>query len=81
MANEKITAMYEDLPQILKIVLQFFFGWLIGGIYRIIRWTETKNTVTLLAGIVALIPGLDVVAWVVDLITEIAHNKIDILAD
>ncbi len=82
MANNSFTASYEALPKIGKILLQIFFGWLIGGLYRILRYFETKNTVTLVVGILVLVTGIgNFVAWVVDLFTEITENKIRILAD
>ena len=77
-----MTKSYEALPQIAKILLQLFFGWLIGGVYRIIRYTETKNIVTLVVGILVLFTGIgNVIAHVVDLVTEILSNKITVLAD
>ena len=58
------------------------FGYLIGGIYRILRYIETKNVVTLVVGIVCLVTGIgNFAAWIVDLITEITQNKITVLAD
>ena len=36
--NKPITEMYEELPQIVKILLQIFLGGVIGGIYRILRF-------------------------------------------
>lgn len=81
MASKSITATYESLPKIAKVLIQIFLGAIVGGIYRILRFLETKNTTTLIAGIVALIPGPDVIAWIVDLVTEIQHNRITILAD
>ena len=78
----KITEQYEALPKIAKILLQVFFGGLIGGIYRILRYFETKNIVTLVVGILCLVTGVgNFIAWVVDLITEITQNKISVLAD
>lgn len=78
----KITEQYENLPKIAKIILQLFFGGVIGGVYRIIRYTETKNVVTLVAGILCLFTGIgNGIAWVVDLVTEILNNRITILAD
>ena len=82
MSNTSFTAQYEALPQIAKIILQIFFGYLIGGIYRILRYIETKNVVTLVVGIVCLVTGIgNFAAWIVDLITEITQNKITVLAD
>ena len=78
----KITETYENLPKIAKILLQIFFGGFIAGIYRIIRYFETKNIVTLVVGILVLVTGIgNFIAWVVDLVTEILHNKITVLAD
>ena len=80
--QQSITAMYEQLPQIAKIILQIFLGGLIGGIYRILRYLETKNIVTLVVGIVGLVTGIgNFILWVVDLITEITQNKITVLAE
>lgn len=78
----KFTEQYEALPKIAKILLQVFLGGLIGGIYRILRYFETKNIVTLVVGILCLFTGVgNFIAWVVDLITEITQNKISVLAD
>ena len=78
----KITEQYEALPKIAKILLQVFLGGLIGGIYRILRYLETKNIVTLVVGILCLVTGVgNFIAGVVDLITEITQNKISVLAD
>lgn len=80
--NKSLTAKYEELPKIAKIILQIFLGAFIGGIYRIIRYTETKNIVTLIVGIVVLITGIgNFIAWLIDLVTEITSNKITVLAD
>ena len=77
-----MTATYEALPKIVKIILQLFFGYIIGGVYRIVRFFETKNIVTLVVGILVLCTGIgNTIAWIVDLITEITSNKITVLAD
>lgn len=81
MANSGITATYESLPKIVKLILQFFFGSFIGGVYRIIRFVETKNIITLVAGILCLFTGIgNVIAWVVDFITELLNNRISVFA-
>ena len=82
MSKNSITASYEALPKIVKIILQLFLGAFIGGIYRIIRFLETKNVVTLVVGILVLFTGAgNLIAWIVDLITEITSNKISVFAD
>lgn len=72
---------YDDLPYVVKIILQIFFGWILGGIYRILKYVEKKNTTTLIVGILFVIPGIDLIPWVIDLVTVILHNKITIFAD
>ncbi len=77
-----IIAKYEELPQIVKIVLQVFFGGVIGGVYRILRYLETKNIVTLVVGVVGLVTGIgNFVLWLLDLISEITNNKITFFVD
>lgn len=77
MANKPYTGQYDALPYIAKVLLQIFLGWLIGGVYRIVRFIEDKNVVTLIVGILVLITGIgNTIAWVVDLITTILSGKI-----
>lgn len=76
-----LTASYEALPKLLKILLQLLLGALVGGIYRIVRFFETSNVKTLVIGILALIPPIDLVFWIVDLVTEITNNRITFLVD
>lgn len=79
--NQSVTKMYEDLPKIAKILIQIFLGSIISGLYRILRYLETKNVVTLAVGIISLVTGgLFGILWVVDLVTEITQNKITVLA-
>ena len=79
--EKPITEMYESLPKIVKVLLQLFLGGVIGGVYRVIRFLETKNIVTLIVGILCLVTGVgNGIAWVVDLITEITKNRITVLA-
>ncbi len=83
MANKTpYTGAYEALPKIAKIIIQLILGAVVGGIYRIVRFVETKNIVTLVVGILVLVTGVgNFIAWIVDLITEITQNKITVLAD
>ena len=75
-----MTATYDNLPKWVKVVVQLFLGYLVSAIYRIVKYVETKNIVTLVVGILCFF-GLSFVAWVVDLVTTITSNKISILAD
>lgn len=80
-SNKSLTAMFEELPKIAKVLLIVFLGWIVGGIYRVVRYTETKNTTTLVAGLLGLIPPIDFVLWIADLFTEITADKITFFAD
>ncbi|MBR2010758.1 MAG: hypothetical protein IKA06_03305 [Clostridia bacterium] len=77
-----LTGAYEALPKIVKILLQLFLGAFIGGIYRVIRFFETGKIVTLVVGLLVLFTGIgNAIAWVVDLVTELLHNEITVLAE
>ena len=81
MNSTAITEAYENLPKFAKILIQFFLGAVVSGLYRILRYLETKNAVTLVVGIVSLISGgVFGILWLIDLITEIIHNRITVLA-
>ena len=82
MAKKKtLTGAYEALPKLAKIIIQILTGYVFGGVYRILRYFEKKNTVTLVVGILALIPPIDFIFWIVDLYTEITKDRITVLAD
>ena len=82
MASSSLTKQYESLPKIAKILIQIFLGSFVGGVYRILKVLETKNIVTLVVGIIALVTGIgNLVFWVVDLVSEVLHDKITVLAD
>lgn len=76
-----MTKFYDDLPFILRFILQLFLGAIIGGVYRILRFLDSKNTTTLVVGILALIPPIDFVFWIIDLVTTLTKGKITVLAD
>ena len=80
-SGKSITAQFESLPKVAKIVLIAFFGWIVGGIYRVVRYTETKNTATLVTGLIGLIPPIDIAIWIADLVSEALNDKITLLAD
>ncbi len=80
--DQRITEMYENLPKIAKILLQIFLGAIVSGLYRVLRYLETKNTTTLVVGIISLVTGgVFGILWVVDLVTEITKNRITVLAE
>lgn len=82
MSNKTLTSQFEALPKIAKVLIILFFGWIVGGVFRIIRYTETKKIETLIAGLIGCFTGVGNIAIeVVDLITEILNDKITVFAD
>ena len=83
MANKNsFTAQYDALPLILRIIIQIIGGAIVGGIYRIVRFFETSNVVTLVVGIICTFTGIgNLIAWIVDLVTLIINGKYTVLVD
>lgn len=76
------THYYDDLPLIAKVLIQIFAGAIVGGVYRIVRYLETKNIVTLVVGLIVTCTGVgNFIAWVIDLVTMITKGEICVLAD
>ena len=77
-----MTKMFDDLPWIVRLILLIVLGWLIGGIYRIVKWTESKNTTTLVVGLLGLFTGVgNFVIEIVDIVTTALGNGISVFAD
>jgi hypothetical protein len=80
--ENKITEMFENLPLWAKILLLVVAGTLISPVYRILRYLETKNTTTLIVGIVCLVTGCgNAILAIIDIITEVTKGRITVLAD
>lgn len=80
--SNSLTATFESLPKLVKVILLIFFGWIIGGVYRIIRYLETKNILTLVAALLGLFTGVgNFIMEIADIVTEVLHNKITFFAD
>ena len=67
--NNSNTKFYNDLPKIVKILLQIFLGNLFGIIFRILRFVETKTTSTLVVAILCFVPLANFIIWVIDLVS------------
>ena len=82
MANDSITKQYDELPFIVRVILQLVLGLFVSGIYRVIRYTETKNLPTLIVGLIGLFTGIgNFVFWWVDLITLIMNGEYTLFVD
>lgn len=75
----KMTKTYDSLPKWARILLQLFLGWPISCLYRVFKYTETKNTTTLLVGVLCVFAGA--LFWIIDLVTTVLNDKITVLAD
>lgn len=77
-----MTKSFDKLPWIARLLIVIFFGWIVGGVYRIIKYTETKKLSTLVAGLLGLFTGIgNVVLEVVDIITTVLGGGISFFAD
>lgn len=77
----KYTEKFEELPLIAKVLL--FLPWtagIVSGVYRVLRYLETKNTATLVVGILCFF-CIGVVVGIIDLITEITNGRVTFLAE
>ena len=80
--ENKITEMFENLPLWAKILLLVVAGTLISPIYRILRYLETKNTTTLIVGILCLVTVCgNAILAIIDINTEVTKGRITVLAD
>jgi len=77
-----MTKSYDNLPWILRLILQLIFGVLVSGIYRIVKFVEKKNVVTLVVGLLGLFTGVgNLILLIVDLLTLIFSGKYTVFAD
>lgn len=83
MANkDSLTASYDSLSLVLRIIIQVIGGVIVGGIYRLVRFYETRDIVTLVVGIICTFTGIgNLIAWVVDLVTLILNGKYTVFVD
>lgn len=79
---KNLTKQYDALPLILRVIIQIIGGVIVGGIYRIVRFFETNNIVTLIVGLVCTFTGIgNLIAWIIDLVTLIMNGKYTVFVD
>ena len=77
-----MTKAFDKLPWIARLLIVIFLGWIVGGIYRVIKYTETKKLSTLVVGLLGLFTGIgNAVLEVVDIITTVLGGGISFFAD
>ena len=74
---------FDKQSKAVRVVLLFpIWGWIFAGLYRIFKYLNgSKNTVTLVAGVLFIVPVIGFVGSIVDIITTISDDKISVLAD
>jgi hypothetical protein len=66
---------FDKLSKLIKFILTFFLGWIIGGIYRIL-----KNKKNLVVGVIWILTGgFFFIGVLIDLITVVLDNKYTVL--
>lgn len=82
MENKNLFTFIEQLPLYAQIILFIFFGGILGGIIRLQTYVVSKNTATLIGGLVwACLGEVTLVPKILDLFTLIGDKKISILND
>jgi len=64
---------FDKLSKLIKFILTFFLGWIIGGIYRIIKGRVIVGVIWILTG------GFFFIGVLIDLITVVLDNKYTVL--
>lgn len=71
--NNFVKAM-DDLPWIVKIILCLPVLDIVWAVYRIVKGVSSKKVLTLVFGILWIIPG-SVVCWVIDLVCTLLFSR------
>ena len=74
---------FDDLDKLVKIILLIpIWGWIFAGLYRIFTYVDNKkNPVTLVMGILCIIPIVGFIFSIIDIVTVATENKIKILCE
>ncbi len=77
---------FNQLDKIIRIILFIpFWGWIVSGIYRILKFVDggnNGNILTLILGILSIvIPFIGLVFSIVDLVTTITNDKVTFFAE
>ncbi len=73
---------YDSQNLVIKILLLIpIWGWIFSGLYRIFKFTSSKNIVTLIIGVLCFVCAVGWIISIVDIITVALTGKISILAD
>ena len=83
MANKStLTKEYDKLELWIRVLIQVVLGVVVGGIYRLVRFYETRNLTTLVVGLLVTFTGVgNVISWIIDLYCLITNKKYTLFVD
>ena len=83
MARIRITDKIEEMPKAVKFLLFLFplTGWILTSVYRFFRYSETREIVTLVVGLMGLVTGIGIIFGWVDALSELKYNKVTFFAE
>ncbi|MBO5092491.1 MAG: hypothetical protein J6C61_08425 [Clostridia bacterium] len=83
MARIRVTDKIEEMPKVVKFLLFLFplTGWILSSVYRFFRFSETREIVTLVVGLMGLVTGIGIIFGWVDALSELKYNKATFFAD
>ena len=77
-----LTKEYDKLDLWIRVLIQVIAGVVAGGVYRIVRFFETKNVTTLVVGLLVTFTGVgNVISWLIDLYILIRDKKYTLFVD
>lgn len=73
---------FDGQSTLVKILLLIpVWGWIFSGLYRIFKFIDSKNPLTLIIGILCFVCVVGWIASIVDIITVALTGNIAVLAD
>ena len=78
-SNLPFTDKFDQMPLIVKLVVETLFGWAMTYIYRFAKYSQTRQLHTLVTGLLSF--ALFVFVWPIDFISVAVYGKPTFLAD
>ncbi len=66
---------FDELPQLIKIILCIPAFDIVWSIYKIIKSVDKQNVLGVILGILTIFPGAFFI-WIIDIISVILYNKV-----
>lgn len=73
---------FDSQSTLVKILLLIpIWGWIFSGLYRVFKFIDSKNPLTLIIGILCFVCIVGWIASIIDIITVALTGNITVLAD